>query len=210
LGEGLVDMKSISRLLVSVLILAVVFTSTAVPFIPVTGSYALGNASQKAVTDATIASQINLAAGAFAYDVIQQPKGNAGFVSTEADTLTQFSLATKYGSQGYLAHNYLAGASFFNLLVGSHITVTYADGHQMAFEIKEIRHLQAVHPNSPTTSFLDLDNHNVKLTAKQVFMQTYGVKDHLILQTCIANGNELSWGRLFIVATPAEEPDNIE
>jgi hypothetical protein len=122
----------------------------------------------------------------------------------ESDKLTQFSLASRYGSQGYLAHNYLAGASFFNLVVGSLITVTYADGHSQTFEVQEIRHLQAIKPTSPTTSFLDLDHKNSKLTAKQLFLQTYGVKDRLVLQTCIAKGNELSWGRLFIIATPVE------
>jgi hypothetical protein len=70
--------------------------------------------------------------------------------------------------------------------------------------VQEIRHLQAINPTSPTTSFLDLDNDNLKLTAKQVFMQTYGIKDRLVLQTCIAKDKELSWGRLFIIATPAE------
>jgi hypothetical protein len=200
----MVEMKSIIKLWVSLSILAVVFTSTAIPFIPVTGAPSLDSALQQFVTtSAATASQIDLA-GAYNYSVVQQPKGNAGFVSTQADKLTQFSLAVKYGSQGYLAHNYLAGASFFNLVVGSQITVTYSDGHYTTYEVREIRHLQAVHPNSPTTSFLDLDHNNAKLTTKQVFLQTYGVKDHLVLQTCIAKGNEQSWGRLFIIATPTE------
>jgi hypothetical protein len=197
-------MKSIIKLSVALSILAVVFSSTAFPLIPVTGAQSLEKVSQQVVIDAVATgSQIDLD-GAYNYIIVQQPKGNAGYVSTQADKLTQFSLAAKYGSQGYLAHNYLAGASFFNLVVGSEIIVSYSDGHTKTYEVREIRHLQAIHPNSPTTSFLDIDHKNVKLSAKQVFLQTYGIKDRLILQTCIAKGDELSWGRLFIIATPVE------
>jgi hypothetical protein len=201
----MVDMKLKTRLLFSALALfAVLITSAVNPNIPVTGVSSLDTYSITIATNtASTATQIDLA-GAFIYKIIQQPKGNAGFVSIEADKLTQFSLATKYGSQGFLAHNYLAGATFSNLVKGSQVTVTYADGHSMIYEVKEIRHLQAISPNSPTTKFIDLDHNNAKLTATQLFMQTYGIKDRLVLQTCIAKDKELSWGRLFIIAIPAE------
>ncbi len=200
----MVAMKNFTKIIISALILVVAFSSTALSFVPVTGTPSLDMTSVQATTNAkSAAAQIDLA-GAFIYDVIQQPKGNAGFVSTETDKLTQFSLASKFGSQGFLAHNFLAGATFKHLVVGSQITVTYADGQRMIYEVKEIRHLQAINPTSPTTSFLDLDNDNIKLTAKQVFIQTYGVRDRLVLQTCIAKDKDLSWGRLFIIATPAE------
>lgn len=197
-------MKSFTKIIVSAFILTVVFSSTVLPIVPVTGAPSLDSASVRTgLNDKSSATQVDLA-GAFIYEVIQQPKGNAGFVSAETDKLTQFSLASKFGSQGFLAHNYLAGATFKHLAVGSQITVTYADGQRMTYEVQEIRHLQAINPTSPTTSFLDLDNNNIKLTAKQVFMQTYGVRENLVLQTCIAKDKELSWGRLFIIATPAE------
>ena len=197
-------MKSILRLFFTALIITVAFSSTVIPLIPVTGVSSPSTSSKQIVSNAASpASKIDLA-GVFSYSVIQQPKENAGFVSVEADKLTQFSLATRYGSQGFLAHNYLAGASFFNLAVGSQITVTYADGHSMTYEVQEIRHLQAISPNSPTTNFLDLDHNNARLTAKQLFLQTYGVRGHLVLQTCIAKDKELSWGRLFIIATLAK------
>jgi hypothetical protein len=200
----MVVMKSFYKGIISAIILAVVFSSTALSFVPVTGTSSFVSASvQTSINAASVATQVDLAE-AFTYDVIQQPKGNAGYVSTETDKLTQFSLASKYGSQGFLAHNYLAGATFQHLVVGSQITVTYADGHQMTYEVQEIRHLQAIKPNNLTTSFFDLDNDNIKLTAKQVFMETYGVRGNLVLQTCIAKDKELSWGRLFIIATPAE------
>lgn len=197
-------MKFNCTVIISALFLAVLFSSTALSFVPVTGAPSLASVSiQTRINAPSAATQIDLA-GAFIYDVIQQPRGNPGFVSAETDKLTQFSLASKFGSQGFLAHNYLAGATFKNLVVGSLITVTYADGYRLAYEVQEIRHLQAINPTSPTTRFLDLDNNNLKLTAKQVFMQTYGVKDRIVLQTCIAKDKQLSWGRLFIIATPAE------
>jgi len=199
------EMKTTVRFLMLALSLAVGFASTAFPFIPVTGVAQLAGSSDQVLSKtASDASQIELA-GEFKYGVVHQPKGEAGFVSTAADTLTQFSLAEKYGSQGFLAHNYLAGASFFDLGVGSRVTVTYSDGHRVAFVVREIRHLQALQPNSPTTSFLDLDHQDVRLNTKQLFMQIYGVPGRLVLQTCIARDKELSWGRLFIIATPAEE-----
>jgi hypothetical protein len=49
-----------------------------------------------------------------------------------------------------------------------------------------------------------LDNAGETLTAAQLFYETYGVEETLILQTCIAKGAVQSWGRLFIIATPAE------
>lgn len=197
-------MKSFTKFIISALILAVVLSLTALSFVPVTGAPSLDSTSVlTGINAASSATQVDLA-GAFIYEVVQQPKGNAGFVSSETGKLTQFSLANKFGSQGFLAHNYLAGATFTHLVVGSPITVIYADGHFMTYEVREIRHLQAINPTSPTTSYLDLDNNNIKLTAKQVFMQTYGVRENLVLQTCIAKDKELSWGRLFIIATPAE------
>ncbi len=44
--------------------------------------------------------------------VVQQPSGDHEFISTEENALTQFGLASQFGSIGLLAHNYLAGATF--------------------------------------------------------------------------------------------------
>jgi len=200
----MVAMKNSYRLIFSAFFLAVLFASTAAPIIPLTGMQTREQISNQAGTIAASTATIVNLDGTYQYGVIQQPKGKAGFVSTETDKLTQFSLAGKYGSQGFLAHNYLAGAAFFDLEVGSLITIVYADGHLVNYEVQAVRRFQAIMPTSATTNFLDLDNNNAKLSTKQVFMQTYGLKDHLILQTCIANEKELSWGRLFIIATPVE------
>ena len=52
------------------------------------------------------------------YPVIQQPAGQAGYVSQQTNVVTEFSMPKKYGVTGSTCHNYLAGAEFFNLEVG--------------------------------------------------------------------------------------------
>ena len=41
-----------------------------------------------------------------ALPVVQQPSGNAGYVSNKDDQATQFAMAAQFGSVGLLAHNY--------------------------------------------------------------------------------------------------------
>jgi len=134
----------------------------------------------------------------FALSVVQQ-SGDASYVSTAGNTTTQFSMAA---GLGFLAHNYLAGSSFFSLYGGAPITVVYGDGHTKNYRVSQIRKFQALSPTSPYSDFVDLASGST-LTASDLFYATYGVGGQLILQTCIsANGNS-SWGRLFIIATPA-------
>jgi hypothetical protein len=40
------------------------------------------------------------------------------------------------------------------------------------------------------------------LSASDLFTQTYGVRNSLVLQTCITLNGLDTWGRLFILATP--------
>jgi hypothetical protein len=195
--------KNFLRFIVFTLLSLAIFSAAFAPFIPVTGTAnSQAYTTQPAGNSATTATKVN-AAGLFLYTVAQQPASQPGFVSTDADKVTQFSLATKYGSQGFLAHNYLAGASFSNLIVGSIITITYADGHSQSYQVQTIRQFQATSPNSATSSFIDLVT-GEKLSAKQLFLQTYGIKDNLVFQTCVAKDTELSWGRLFVIATPVK------
>ena len=178
------------------------FSPAVSSFVPVTGAAPVAPQSAPAITAARPLVSTISAAGAFSFPVVQQPAGQPGYVSSATGKVTEFGMAAKYGSQGFLAHNNLAGASFFDVEVGAVVTVTYADGSTDHFEVTQIRRLQAVSPNSPTSRFIDLDNNNASLTAVDLFYQTYGVKDNLVLQTCIAKGDQLSWGRLFIIATP--------
>ena len=197
-------MKIFNKIILALLILTTIFSGSTVITIPVTGISNPSSAATKPETNTSGTVILVKLNDKFAFNVVQQPKGNASFVSGKPDELTQFSLANQYGSMGFLAHNYLAGASFSDLEIGSFITVEYADSHSTLYQVQEIRHLQAINPNGLTTNFLDLDHDKTTLTTRQVFFQTYGVHDRLVLQTCISKDKELSWGRLFIIATPVE------
>jgi hypothetical protein len=131
--------------------------------------------------------------------VVQQPKGDNGFVSPRQNIVTQFALASQFGSTGLLAHNNLAGASFFQLETGQKIYLIYGDGQISTFVITEILRYQALQPTSPSSKFIDL-NTNDLLKASEVFSNVYDRQGQAIFQTCISKGDEASWGRLFVIA----------
>ena len=137
----------------------------------------------------------------FAFHVIQQPSGQAGFISNIDGVVTQFSLPENYGVTGLLAHNYLSGRFFSQLKVGDVVQVVYGDGEISKYQIAEIQDYQALQPNSPSGPFLNLQSGEL-LSSKQLFDRVYTGSHHLTLQTCIENGSEDSWGRLFIIAYP--------
>jgi len=139
-----------------------------------------------------------------AFPIIQQPSGQAGYVSTQNSTVTQFGLASDYGSIGLLAHNYLAGAQFFNIMNGSIISLVYGNGHVEYYKVTIVKQYQALSPNSVYSQFVNLVQPDVTLSSTDLFYQTYGLGDVLVLQTCILANNDSSWGRLFIIAEPFE------
>jgi hypothetical protein len=134
-----------------------------------------------------------------AYPVIQQPSGSAAYVSTQEDVVTQFALAQQYGTIGILAHNFLAGLSFFDLSSGQDVYVVYGDGTTVHYVITDVRRFQALQPNSPYSEFIDLDT-DAHYTSSDVFYEVYGNDGKLVLQTCIAADGVDSWGRLFVIA----------
>jgi hypothetical protein len=133
--------------------------------------------------------------------VVQQPAGNTGFVSPRQNILTQFGLASQFGSTGLLAHNSLTGASFSQLEADQKIYLIYGDGQISTFVVAKILRYQALEPNNTSSKFIDL-NTNESLKASEVFSKVYDRQGHVIFQTCISSGNELSWGRLFVIAEP--------
>ena len=137
----------------------------------------------------------------FAAPVIQQPDGDHEFVSPSQNTLTQFSLASRFGSTGLLAHNYLAGERFFLLEEGQKFYLIYGDGQIAAFRVKEIQSYQALDPNSTASPFLSMEN-GALLTTSDLFLEVYNRPGSVILQTCILKDNDPSWGRLFVIAEP--------
>ena len=140
-----------------------------------------------------------------AMPVVQQPTGNPGYVSTEGDVITEFGMATEIGNVGLLAHNTLSGATFLGLLPGQEVTLIYGDGRMEDFVISTVLRFQALDPYSPYSEFRDLST-GITLTASDLFQQVYRGEHHVTFQTCIeANGNP-SWGRLFVIAEPAQDP----
>lgn len=136
-----------------------------------------------------------------ALPVVQQPAGDAGYVSDQDDEATQFAMASQYGNIGLLAHNYLSGQLFSNLSVGEEVRLVYGDGKVHYFVITELLRYQALEPTSQWSSFRNLDNYDV-LSAEQMFTRAYAGAHHLTLQTCIASNGNSSWGRLFVIAVP--------
>jgi hypothetical protein len=143
------------------------------------------------------------APGAFALPVVQQPASNPGFVSNVPETITQFGLASDYGTIGFLAHNTLSGTHFFDLQVGQTIVLIYGDGSVKTYIIHDQLSYQALSPNSPYSRFKDLDNSEIEISSTDLFNQVYTEDGQLIFQTCIASNGLENWGRYFVLATPS-------
>ena len=140
-----------------------------------------------------------------ALQVVQQPVGNDGFVTSAQGYASEFRMAAAYGNIGILAHNYLSGEGFFQLALGQEIQLVYGDKITKTFVVTYIQRYQALSPNSPTSDFIDLDS-GKRLTASSLFLKIYGNgSGNLILQTCIEANQNPSWGRLFIIAKPIEK-----
>ena len=136
-----------------------------------------------------------------ALPIVQQPSGQAMYVSGNAGEITQFNSALQAGNIGLLAHNTLAGVFFQQLTVGQEVRLIYGDGRVRKFTVTQIQRYQALEPENPFSSFRNL-NQNETLTAAQMFNRAYSGNRHVTFQTCInAEGNP-SWGRLFVIAEP--------
>jgi hypothetical protein len=136
-----------------------------------------------------------------ALPVVQQPAGNAGYVSTDDGKITQFGMASQNANIGLLAHNHLSGKSFSQLAVGQEVRLVYGNGKVVTFVITEVLQYQALQPTSPYSSFRNL-NKDETLTAEQMFKRVYVGDRHVTFQTCIAKNGNSSWGRLFVIAGP--------
>jgi hypothetical protein len=135
--------------------------------------------------------------------VLRQPSDNPGFISSEDGVVTQFGMAETYGSIGLLAHNYLGGSEFFALEEGKQVYLVMGDGEVRRYVIAEVHRYQAAQPNSPYSDFYDLDDEGAKYSARQLFHMMYEREGDVVFQTCIAGEGISTWGRLFVIATPA-------
>jgi hypothetical protein len=134
--------------------------------------------------------------------VVYQPPNDPAFVSTINGVATYFLLPyTVAKNHGFLAHNFLSGALFFDLKPGDTVQVIWGDGSYDDFEVLEIRDFQALSPLSPRSDFVDLST-GEKLNATNLFIEIYKGDFHIALQTCITRNNDDSWGRHFVLAPP--------
>jgi hypothetical protein len=138
-----------------------------------------------------------------ALPVVQQPADQPFYVSNRDGEATQFSMASRYGNIGLLAHNTLSGRSFSRLAVGQEVRLVYGDGRAEYFVITKILQFQALEPESVNSSFRNLDRNEV-LSAGEMFNRAYVGERRVVFQTCIAAEGNPSWGRLFVVAVPKE------
>ena len=136
--------------------------------------------------------------------VVQQPSGDNEFVSPRQNIVTQFDLASSFGSTGLLAHNYLAGETFSLLEKNTEFYLIYGDGQISAFVITEILRYQALEPASTASRFVNLETNDL-LTAPELFSEVYDRSGNVIFQTCISKGSDLGWGRLFVIAEPSSD-----
>lgn len=132
--------------------------------------------------------------------VEEQPIGQSGFVSDQPGTVTNFQLASDYGSIGLLAHAYLAGAFFNTLDLNQVIIIVYGDGSMDKYRVTEIRQYQALDPDNALTDFSSLGSEGEKISQEDLFFEVYSHPGRLILQTCIIFNNDNQWGRKFIIA----------
>ena len=132
----------------------------------------------------------------------QQPHGRYNHVSARDNVLTNFQMASRYGNMGLLAHNYLAGKYFSQLKLGDHVYLMDGKGKARKYRVDLIQKFRAVRPRDPRSSFEDLQD-NEMYTAAEVFRRVYMGSHHVVLQTCIAQGDVQEWGRLFLICKPA-------
>jgi hypothetical protein len=138
--------------------------------------------------------------GRFSLSVLQQPAGDASYVSTQDQTVTQFGSANAYGTIGLLAHNYLSGKMYFDLREGDNVIVVNGNGELALYRITRIERYQALSPTSVYSDFIDLtDPNRSKLTAGQVFQRVYAIENRVVFQTCIEANGDPSWGRIFVI-----------
>jgi hypothetical protein len=137
------------------------------------------------------------------YYVIQQTAGNDSRVSPVDSVLTQFRRPSSGGVIGLLAHNFAAGKNFDRFNVNDTVYLIYGNGAIHTYRVTGFLRYQAVDRNNPSSNLIDLQTGKTQ-SANSVYQRVYSGLPHLVLQTCLADGDDLKWGRLFILAEKAE------
>ena len=147
--------------------------------------------------------------GVIALSVVQQPLQEVDFVSDLPNVVTQFKLASDYGSYGFLAHNHLAGATFFEFDIGQSVFLVDGNGRLQSYNVSELLGVQALSPRNPYSQFRSLEFPWNEISTADLFNRIYTVENRVILQTCISLENQPEWGRFFIIAVPYSDRDGI-
>jgi hypothetical protein len=140
------------------------------------------------------------APGLLAMRIVHQPPSDITYIDAAPDVVTEYQLARDAGSLGLMAHNYSGGAAFAGLQTGQSLWVTYAGGQASEYRIERIHRYQALNPADPYANLIDLQTGGEK-SSSAVFGENY-TEGTLVLQTCIEQNGDWSWGRLFIIARP--------
>jgi hypothetical protein len=117
---------------------------------------------------------------------------------------TLFSDSIFAGSIGLLAHSHLAGQFFSQIPLEQPVILVYGDGHTAAYQVDRLETYQALQPNDPYSQFASLLDGS-RWTSQRLFTHIYGSGPNLILQTCLEKDGQSSWGRLFVIAVPAQD-----
>ena len=150
-------------------------------------------AAQIGVSKAKTAVSVSVT-GKFTYGVSQS--GNA---APSSYTLGQYAYAAGKNNLGFLAHNYLAGSSFYMLSAGDEVLVTFSDGSTQTYTVYNVTRDKATDPNNFSKPFVDARGKTV--SARQVFNQAYK-SNQVTFQTCLSGGGSLTWGVLIVQARP--------
>lgn len=141
--------------------------------------------------------------GTFALPVVQQPEDDYSFVSQLDEMVTQFGRAALFDVVGLLAHNYLSGKQFYQLVIGQPVIIVMGDGTTRHFTISEINGFQRIRKPARLDEFIDVIT-GKKYSSLQVFNRFYRGYHHLTFQTCLEKDGDQDWGLYFVVAQPAE------
>jgi len=146
--------------------------------------------------------------GVFVDDVLAVrvvKQSSPSHVSSILNSVTRFDQADIFGSIGLLAHNYLSGAHFSNIDIGTKIFLVYGDGSSKEYTVTTIKQYQALSPDDPYSNFINLEEPGIQVSSTNVTKEMYGTSGSLVLQTCITKDGNLNWGRLFIIASPSDK-----
>lgn len=120
--------------------------------------------------------------------------GDPMLVTTDPNQVTLYETAYDAGVIGLLAHNHLAGETFYQLEPGDRLYLDHT-----AYQVHEVIQYQTLNPYE----FLDLSTGEI-LTGEEAIQAIYldQADGTLVLQTCLEKYGDPDWGLAFWIASP--------